>query len=81
MKVALIVAMAAASQLMPALALEAPNTTPIPRQTSNTQVAVTCFFRYEQTSGMNKICYYDCLGSLAAITISSVRLCPLTINQ
>ena len=28
-------------------------------------------------SGMNKICYYDCLGSEAAITISSIELCPL----
>ncbi len=43
--------------------------------------AVTCFFKYEQTSGMNKICYYDCLGSLAAITIDSFKLCPLTITQ
>ena len=41
--------------------------------------AVTCFFKYEVTSGFNKICYYDCLGSLHAITISSTSLCPLTI--
>lgn len=45
------------------------------------QVAVTCFFIGEQTSGMNKICYYDCLGSTAAITISAVQLCPLTIRR
>jgi len=45
------------------------------------QLAVTCFGSGERTSGMNKICYYDCLGSTAAITISSVELCPLTINQ
>ena len=44
------------------------------------EVAVTCFFQYEQPAGMNKICYYNCLGSTAAITISSVQLCPLTIN-
>ena len=30
---------------------------------------------------MNKICYYDCLGSAAAITIGAVQLCPLTIQQ
>ena len=44
-------------------------------------VSVTCFKTGEETSGMNKICYYDCLGSSAAITISSVALCPLTIDR
>ena len=43
--------------------------------------AVTCFKTGEQTSGMNKICYYNCMGSTAAITISSVSLCPLTIQR
>ena len=43
--------------------------------------AVMCFLKGEQLSGMNKICYYDCLGSGAAITIKSYQLCPLTINQ
>ena len=43
--------------------------------------SVTCFFEGEQTSGMNKICFYDCLGSAAAITISSIDLCPLSIKQ
>ena len=43
--------------------------------------AVTCFKSGEQISGMNKICYYDCMGSTAAITISSVALCPLTIQK
>ena len=44
-------------------------------------VAATCFFQYEQTSGMNKICFYDCLGSSYAITVSAVSLCPLSINR
>jgi hypothetical protein len=43
--------------------------------------ATTCFKTGERTSGMNKICYYDCLGSEAAITISSVELCPLSIDR
>jgi len=45
------------------------------------QVAATCFKTGEQTSGMNKICYYNCLGSTAAITVSAVQLCPLTIER
>ena len=45
------------------------------------RAAVTCFGKGEQISGMNKICYYDCLGSAAAITISATSLCPLTIQQ
>jgi len=43
--------------------------------------AAICFYKGERTSGMNKICFYDCLGSAAAITISAVALCPLNINQ
>lgn len=45
------------------------------------QIAAMCFKTGEQISGMNKICYYNCLGSTAAITIKSVELCPLSINQ
>lgn len=44
------------------------------------QLAVLCFSTGERISGMNKICYYDCLGSAAAITIKSYALCPLSIN-
>ena len=43
--------------------------------------AVTCFKSGEQTSGMNKICYYNCMGSTAAMTISAVKLCPLSIRR
>lgn len=45
------------------------------------QVAVVCFKSGEQISGMNKICYYNCLGSQAAITIGAVELCPLSIDR
>ena len=45
------------------------------------KVAIMCFMTGEQISGMNKICYYDCMGSGAAITVSAVSLCPLSINQ
>jgi hypothetical protein len=51
------------------------------KQSKPVQTAVACFKTGEETSGMNKICYYNCLGSRAAITISSVSLCPLTIEQ
>jgi len=42
--------------------------------------AGTAFLKGEYISGMNKICLYDHLGSTVAITISSVQLCPLTIQ-
>ena len=45
------------------------------------QMAAVCFKTGERTSGMNKICYYDCMGSEAAITIGAVELCPLSINN
>jgi len=43
-------------------------------------VAGTAFFKHERTSGMNKICVYDHLGSEVAITIKSYQLCPLTLS-
>ena len=42
--------------------------------------AVTGFYTGEKISGMHKICYYNALGDTVAITISSVELCPLTIE-
>ena len=45
------------------------------------QVAVMCFKSGEEVSGMNKICYYNCLGSTLAINVSAVSLCPLSIDH
>ena len=45
------------------------------------QLAVVCYKTGERTSGMNKICFYDCMGSEVAITISNVALCPLSIKN
>ncbi|MEI8180760.1 hypothetical protein, partial [Aestuariivirga sp.] len=50
------------------------NMSKIPDQ--DMKVAVMCFSKGEQLSGMNKICYYDCMGSAAAITIGAAQLCP-----
>lgn len=52
-----------------------------PASSKPIRVAVICFKSGEQVSGMNKICYYNCLGSQAAITIGAVQLCPLTIDR
>lgn len=45
------------------------------------KVALMCFKSGEQTSGMNKICYYNCAGSEAATTVKSYDLCPLSIDR
>lgn len=45
------------------------------------KLAVLCFYQGEHTSGLNKICFYDCLGSQAAITVRATSLCPQTINR
>lgn len=42
--------------------------------------ACTAFFKYEYTSGMNKICVYDHLGSDFAYTVHSYDLCPVTLE-
>ena len=56
-------------------------TFPAEKNKPNDAYAATCFKTGERISGMNKICYYNCLGSEAAITISSVELCPLSIEN
>ena len=48
---------------------------------TNPKIALLCFLTGEQVSGLNKICFYDCAGSGAAITVKSYQLCPLTINR
>ena len=40
--------------------------------------ATTGFLRGEQVSGMNKICFYDVIGSTYTLNIKSYELCPLT---
>lgn len=58
----------------------APQQTPHPRSPPAAG-STTCFARGDHQAGMNKICYYDCLGSARAVTQSSVSLCPLSIQQ
>ena len=42
--------------------------------------AGTAFYKGETISGLNKICYYDHLGSTVAITKKAYEVCPVTIN-
>jgi hypothetical protein len=51
------------------------------QQQKHQRLAMICFFKSEEQSGMTKICYYDCLGSRAAITVSSTTICPLSIER
>lgn len=44
------------------------------------QLAVNCPKSGEQTSGTNKICFYNCVGSMTAITVGATQLCPLSIQ-
>ena len=39
----------------------------------------TCFLIGEEETGMNKICYYDCLEGGRAITINVYEVCPLSL--
>ena len=47
---------------------------------SENSAAGTCFKKGERISGMNKICTYSCISGDKAITIKSVKLCPLSIK-
>jgi hypothetical protein len=65
------------------LATAAPVGQSLPESLTKRQpkVAMVCFYDSQTTSGMNKICYYNCLGSLAAITLGFTEICPMSINR
>lgn len=42
--------------------------------------SVTAFKTGEMQTGMTKQCFYDALGSQHTRTVSSVQLCPLTVQ-
>ena len=48
---------------------------------SNYSLAEMCFLESENSSGLNKICYYSCPSGGAALTLDVYRLCPLSINK
>ena len=54
-----------------------------PSKTADERIIIAgiCFASGSSVSGMNKICYYNCVGGTAAITIKSFKLCPLTIRD
>ena len=54
---------------------------PTVKQEPRTKTAMLCFLKGEQSSGLNKICFYDCAGSAAAITVSASSLCPISIDH
>ncbi len=41
----------------------------------------TCFYKSDEVSGLNKICYYSCASGEAAYTVKAAQLCPLTIKR
>ncbi len=45
------------------------------------RLAFICFLKGEDTSGLNKICFYRCPTGDAAITIKSYELCPLSVER
>jgi hypothetical protein len=57
------------------------DTAPQPWSPIAQTVRETCFSSGERTEGMNKICYYKCPSGNAAITVSAVSLCPLSIQR
>ena len=49
----------------------------IPKQRSINSGGKTGFLKGEREQGLSKICYYEVLGDTYAITINSIKLCPL----
>lgn len=49
------------------------------RKSDSRSGGVTCFKQSEWTSGVNKNCAYNCMGSQAVQTMRSVDVCPISI--
>ena len=45
---------------------------------SGVQVAEFCSLTGSEVSGLNKICYYNCVSGRKAITIAGWSVCPVT---
>jgi hypothetical protein len=54
-----------------------PQSQALPSQSRGT----SCNFTRSVVSGMNRICYYNCVGSGHAITIGAAEICPLTTTR
>ena len=64
-----------ATQICP-LTIDVPNPPPAPPV--GARQGQTGLFLREQTSGLNKICYYAVVGTTKTLTVSSVSLCPVS---
>lgn len=42
---------------------------------------MTCFIKGERQSGLNKLCFYDCLGSEYATNIASYGVCAPQVER
>lgn len=56
-----------------------PSNPPTPPEGSS-GIGGPAFYKGEARSGFNKICYYDRLGSMVAITIPVMQMCPQTLE-
>lgn len=43
-------------------------------------IMAVAFYTGEITQGLNKVCYYNHLGSIVTLTVRAVELCPLTVE-
>jgi len=56
------------------------STLPFKHAAPPVEVAGTCTLEREATSGTEKFCYYDCVGSKKTITINANEFCPLDVD-
>ena len=47
---------------------------------SSSSTSLSCFKKSESTTGTNKICIYNCMGSDVAVNVKSTKLCPMSIK-
>ena len=48
---------------------------------SSSSSSISCFKTNERTSGTNKICSYNCMGSEVTRNIRSTQICPMSIKK
>lgn len=76
-----VAAMQRAGQALSAAGAAGQQTYSAPAPNYSSPATMTCFYQSEITSGFNKICSYNCLGSAYAVTQSATSLCAQTLSR
>lgn len=67
--------------VLAALSTGGPETEMSKRPATDQYAQATCSLSNQQRSGMRKICFYNCGGSVRTLVVPVAKTCPFTIKR